>query len=216
MEHFAALLPAAWSLRGHHSLGKSTRAMPGAKGLSCIPSQLRTSPLGPHISRSGETARTGRGGCRLWARGAHHTLPRRPTSSRHTCLKSPCCLPSRPTNARPPCAAGLKFPPRGRRAHLPRGQPQRPAAPCPPPSGPRRRSPRPPGRACTEAREPRGWGAERAGSPGAPLQRSQWQRRRQQQVERAPRRADLGLEIRRDSRLGGPLGWSSCPPRSDP
>ena len=50
-----------------------------------------------------------------------HTLPQLPTSSRRTCLKSPCSSPPRPTRA-----AGLKFPRRGRRAQV--RQPRRPSA----------------------------------------------------------------------------------------
>lgn len=94
----------------------------------------------------------------------------------------------------------------------PGGDPRNPPFPAPPPP---RRSLRPLGRACSEATEPRGWGAEREGTPGAPLQCSQWQRRRQQQVERAPLQAALGLEIRCYSRLGEnrPCGLEPVPRR---
>lgn len=59
MENFAN---AARGFRGDYSLGKPTRAILGSKGLSCIPYQHVTSPLCPHISHSGEPARSGRGG----------------------------------------------------------------------------------------------------------------------------------------------------------
>lgn len=54
---------AARSFSGDYSLGKPARAILGSKGLPCVPYQHVTSlPPRPHISHSGEPARSGRGG----------------------------------------------------------------------------------------------------------------------------------------------------------